>query len=983
MNRKIFLSFMLVAFLLLTTLLPASAGEHHTSPLADLTWERLGGPLGGLGYDIRMDPRNPDVMYVSDAWAGVFKSTDGGTTWFPSSEGITSRVGDSGDAIPIFCLSIDPNDPDTLWVGTEGMRGIFRSDDAGQTWVKKDRGIRESEGITFRGFAVEPGNSNVVYAAAEIASWVWAGEGRPGREFDLTKGVVYKTVDGGEQWDAVWRGDNLARYVWIDPRDTNVLYISTGIFDREAANSDPASRVPGGEGVLKSTDGGESWVQVNNGLNNLFVGSLYMHPENPDILLAGTGNNQYYEGSGVYLSEDGGETWEQTLGNIIIESVEFSTLDPNIAYAGGSESVYRSQDGGHTWQMVTDNQWGPPGVRVGFPIDFQLDPENPDRLFANAYGGGNFLSIDGGHSWVEASKGYTGAQVRDIAVDPQNPGQVFAAARSGIFASKNGGSDWAGLGVPPAKVMEWNTVVVSPVDPYHIVAGNNWNAALLVSRDGGRSWTITGAQILNGTNAGWSALTFSPSAPDTLYAGTAGYFSAGSFDENLPAIGLYASYDGGDSWEAINNELSQDAHVQDIVVDPEDPMRVFAASTNKGILYSRTGGGDWSQMAGGAPTEGALSVALNPHNEEVVLAGFNRRGLYRSEDGGNSWANSSSGLNPEAKVTSIVFDPANVDIVYASDKHNGVYVSENAGKTWQALNNGLLSKAVNDLAVSSDGQALYAAIEGGGTYRLSSLDQTYFDEIAPEAAPELAAPPAPAELTTEEVYGNDFESFDLSGWDLQSLWELQNVDDSVVLAGNRHSWASLTIDRWEDSILHFRLYLENESSALHANVRVDGPKRYFIGLNAYGTYLSKQTGGNEFQNDLAIGPGLGMGWHEIEIRAIGDQISVFADGQEMLTYVDGDPMLSGGVAFESLDDGKILLDDVTVLVPVEEAPEPVIEPTAVPEDTLVPDQKETEQSEPSLGEPAGSINWLVALGIGLGLLFLVLVWIFFRRSKGS
>ena len=245
--------------------------------------------------------------------AGVFMSTDGGQTWFPSNEGITTRTGESGDAIPVFCLTIDPHDFNIIWIGTQNVRGIFKSVDGGRTWVKMDNGVIENEGITFRGITIDPHASDIVYAAAEISSWVWAGEGRNGREFDMTQGVVYKTTDGGQNWAPIWRGDSLARYVWVDPRDPNVLYVSTGIFDREAANSAPDSRIPGGEGILKSTDGGETWTQVNNGLDNLYVGSLFMHPQDPDILLAGTGNNQYFDQAGVYLSTNGGASWQPAL----------------------------------------------------------------------------------------------------------------------------------------------------------------------------------------------------------------------------------------------------------------------------------------------------------------------------------------------------------------------------------------------------------------------------------------------------------------------------------------------------------------------------------------------------------------------------------------------------------------------------------------------------------------------------------------------
>ena len=620
-----FLHFVSVGFVVGTE--GTHAYAQGDNDMLDTAWVRTGGPLGGLGYDIRFRPDNTDWMYVTDNFAGVFRSYDGGQTWEPSNAGITTRTGPSNDAIPIFSLTVDPNDYDIIWAGVNGQRGIYRSTDGGAMWVQMNNGVVEESGIAFRGFTIEPGNSDVVYAAAEIPSFVWSTEEVQGREFDLTRGVVYRTVDGGENWAEIWRGDSLARYIWIDPRNHDVLYISTGIFDREAANSDPdAPMTPaaaGGVGVVRSTDGGVTWTEVNNGLENLYVGSLFMHPDDPDILLAGTGNNQYADANGAYLSTDGGLSWQQTLDGDKINSVEFAGSDPDIAYAGSANAIYRSENGGLSWTVVSGGDasgWGPPGVRAGFPIDFQVDPDDPNRIFVNNYGGGNFLSEDGGATWAIATQGYTGAQVRDVAVDPTASGRIYAAGRSGLFVSHDGGEQWAGRSYSPAAVMEWYAVAVDPDNPQHVLGASNWDGILCESHDGGASWEI----VHNATEGqSWRSIVFDPSDPSTVYTGLSAYFSAGVFDDMMDAGGIYVSHDGGTTWIESNDSVSQNANVTALAVDPENSQVVYAATGNRGILRSIDGGSSWNEINQGLPsTPTALAVVPHPDNAEIVFVGL-------------------------------------------------------------------------------------------------------------------------------------------------------------------------------------------------------------------------------------------------------------------------------------------------------------------------------------------------------------------------
>jgi photosystem II stability/assembly factor-like uncharacterized protein len=717
------------------------------TPPKGYTWIRTGGPLGGLGYDVRMRPDNPDVLFVTDAWAGVHKSTDGGKTWFPANDGIVTRTSFSGDAIPIFCLTIDPRNYDIVWAGTQDTRGIFKSTDGGKTWVEKDKGVVEGQGITFRGFTIDPRSSSVVYAAAEISSFVWAGKSISGREFDLTKGVVYKTTDGGENWSAVWRGDNLARYIWIDPRNPDTLYVSTGIFDREAANSDHTKNSAGGVGIVKSTDGGRTWRQVNNGLKNLYIGTLFMHPTSPDILLAGAGNNAYPSGSGVYLTTNGGETWTQVLDTRqdAVTSVEFATTNPNIAYAGGDGAVHRSEDSGRTWRQMIGSAWGPPGARVGFPIDFQVDPRDANRLFANAYGGGNFVTTDGGKTWQIASQGYTGAEMNAVMVDPTDAATIYAGARSGFFKSSNGGATWQPINYPPADTLrEGAAGAIDPSNPQHVLVADQQDGHIWASSDGGQNWreVLNQARQIQATptndNNVWfqgvNAMVFAPSDPRIVYAGFAVRWCV--FFNNppycaVPSQGIFRSSDGGATWQAMDGMGLDRVSILALAVHPTNSNVVYAATGGKGIMKSGDGGKTWVAANQGIASPYARAIVLDPSNPQVLYAGTEGAALFKSTDGGATWKQSSVGLDPNAIIRAIAIDPRKPTTLYAGDLRSGMYLSEDGGARWVQINNRLRMRAVRGLAISADGKHVYAGMNGEGVFRLDVGGEPLAIKIAP------------------------------------------------------------------------------------------------------------------------------------------------------------------------------------------------------------------------------------------------------------
>jgi photosystem II stability/assembly factor-like uncharacterized protein len=706
------------------------------------TWITTGGPPGGLGYDIRMDPRNPDVMYVTDAWAGVFKSTDGGNYWVPTNNGITARIGPSGDAIPVFSLNIDPNNPDTLWAGTQFGGGVFRSDDGGENWRAMNEGIQEFA-LTVRGFTVEPGNSDVVYMTGEISSWEWNGEALPGLGLDMTKGVVYKTTNGGQNWERKWFGDNLTRYTLIHPEDPDLVYVSTGIFDREAANSDPVTLDPGGVGILRSHDGGDSWevLDSRNGFreNELYFGSLFMHPDNPDILIAAAGNDPYLTALGggigaVYLTEDGGDRWERVLDLPNASVVEMCTGDPNVVYAASFSGVHRSMDGGHTWIEVAGHLWGSEDVMAGFPIDMQCDPRDAMRIFVNNYIGGNLLSIDGGVTWTIASNGYTGALLRQVDVNHDDPAHVYSSSRMGVFVSTEGGFNWQGTAHAPARYPEAVVVAADPFDGNHIIAVSiDAGPEPAISHDSGETWAFVDTGLWSDENAQPGLVTrvvFSPYEKDLVLA-TAGALHCTEDPrvcEEEPGFGVIRSVDGGSTWARTTITDEQVVDLQFV-----SQNTVYAAAYPGTIYRSEDAGQTWQVVSQDLHTNFPstdpdafatksmlLSIAIDPSNFNKLFAGFAYGGLMISTDGGATWDAASAGLLPEMSIVDIEADNLHPGVFYLGSSTNGMLYSTDGGATWITNNDGLVTRAVTDLALSADGSVLYLAANGGGVFRLGT-----------------------------------------------------------------------------------------------------------------------------------------------------------------------------------------------------------------------------------------------------------------------
>nr|WP_321467712.1 hypothetical protein [uncultured Desulfobulbus sp.] len=266
----------------------------------------IGLPENSLTYMLALAPTNPATLYVATATQthdGIFRSTNGGETWSPINNGLTT----DGRHIHVEPI-IDPSMPSTIYIGTED--GIFKSTNAGDSWFSANNGMPLTE-ILIQ--AIDPVNPSVLYASPHY-------EDEEGYHRD---GGLYKTIDGGANWQPVNNGlpdittsESNVNAISIDPINRQIVYAGTD-----------------GGGVFKSTNGGESWGPFNNGLANKCVLEILINPASPAELYIGTW------GDGVFCTVDGGGNWRSGgLLNSIVAALVFDPSSPSIIYAGKVES---------------------------------------------------------------------------------------------------------------------------------------------------------------------------------------------------------------------------------------------------------------------------------------------------------------------------------------------------------------------------------------------------------------------------------------------------------------------------------------------------------------------------------------------------------------------------------------------------------------------------------------------------------------------
>lgn len=404
-----------------------------------------------FGSSLAVAPSNPAIVYLADG-GGLNRSADGGESWE-----LMNRQVPGGRFIT--AIAVDPSNPDRVYAGTWG-KGVFLSEDRGRSWVKPQTPFL---GDWTTALAVHPRNGDIVYAAhgdGEIskttdggASWTpltSLGAGKSERSltalaihplnpdllFAANLGGVFRSTDEGGSWRQMNNGLTDSRIISLalDPTDTNRLYAGTG-------SSKPYA-VYEGTGLLRSLDGGESWERVP-GLPEAPVPTIVINPLNPEVVYAAL------MGRGVYRSLDGGDTWTKVnegIENFYVYTLAMDPENPNILYAGshtfygdpnwntfpGPGGLYKTENGGRNWEIITE------GLMFGIWIEnIVVDPIAPRSVYISDHGQYVWHSPDGGKTWELAKKGLvrTGAHLYmfDMVIDPSGSVLYLANCGQGMY----------------------------------------------------------------------------------------------------------------------------------------------------------------------------------------------------------------------------------------------------------------------------------------------------------------------------------------------------------------------------------------------------------------------------------------------------------------------------------------------------------------------------------------------------------------------
>jgi len=625
----------------------------------DNLWQSI--PLeGGEMTSIAMNPKNNDIIFVGTRDAGIFKTENGGETWFPTRNGLTFY--------PIRCLAINPKNPFIIFAGTD-YNGIWKSTDNGKSWKKTGF---DGKLIVFN-IIINPKNPQIMYVGTA------GGVG-------LNIGHIYKTQNGGETWEIFDNGL---------PHENNSEY-TNGIFSLAIDKSNPNVIYSGTNylGIYKTIDSGKNWTVFNDSIPERTSWPDHYPSINAIAINSSKQNQPSILSRGVFY-EYNGNYWEKTSKDYVFVG---ESIGPGKLYhlPTNSQIVYTnvdySVDGGKNWEKFvtfsnSEERHSIVDVVVPDP-NFRTIIAATEYLFATK--GGVIKTKNRGASWNYSSNGINCQNIRSVTVDVNNHNKIYAGTGSGHFyGSNDGGNSWKRgyLGDENNKSFDFSKIIDISINPL------NKNEIFMVSGLGFYKSIDGGITFVKKNNSYPISMTVISDSITTIYLG-------GS------SLGILKSIDGGETWESKNKDLPFDfgnriKPITSITIDPNNHSIVWAGTQfHGGIFKSNDGGENWENL--GLLNDGVIrSITINPNNSDEILVGCSdfKNKIFKSIDGGKNWELFSDNL---AAVYTFVYDPRDSKIVYAATKGFGIIRSNDGGENWGYYNSGIFYPLTYSLAITHE-----------------------------------------------------------------------------------------------------------------------------------------------------------------------------------------------------------------------------------------------------------------------------------------
>ncbi|NUO78583.1 T9SS type A sorting domain-containing protein [candidate division KSB1 bacterium] len=457
-------------------------------------------------------------------------------------------------------------------------------------------------------------------------------------------------------------------------------------------------------GLYKTVDGGISWTLASEQTVNQFVDYITVHPTNHNVLFAWFRSNLGPLSINLMRSTDEGKTWDAVLhGNRTTVDVQIDPLNPNRMFAF-SDSVYRSSDGGLSWRSVSifNNTQA-----------FAIYRQNPEIVYAAA--GSTFSltlykSTDAGQTWAVRNfrlPAFTRPEIV-LEVSSLDDDILFLGSSSfdgtgGFYRSIDGGINWLRLTTGFGRSASVSALAIDPMNPNVLYAGGFANGVYL-STDTGDSWRLISSAV-----------------PDH-YVHDIDVRPDGVVDVAFGG-NLYRTSNQGTSWRSLNGNL-QNLDVFDVVPHPSDPLTIYAGSLG-GVYRSRDGGASWQTVNDGILDNDAFALAIDASNPLVLYAGTFGGLIYKTTTGGDIWVEKSTGLlglGGVVGISKISVHPKNPSWLWTGSFRS--YQSTNGGETWSPFN--IAGRRVNDavydplrpdtLFAFTTIDTLFRSIDGGATW---------------------------------------------------------------------------------------------------------------------------------------------------------------------------------------------------------------------------------------------------------------------------